>query len=505
MNMSNTLLVAFAVGISGSLFAGSVVTSHTFISPDGSFHDAANWNPAEVPSGNANAIVTNGTIRISQDASLWTLGIGTRGRADAIQTGGTLSLTASGSPDSALGIAGYQDGVDNTLVPMVATYTISGGVLRTPNGYLHVGQRAGDYASEGILHVVGGAVTCSTWTAIGRYGSSRGHVLVENSGIFTVTGNGLNLGEVGYGLMTVRNGGRVTINAPITFGSGGGSANGRLRLGEGGFVTAGQFKNGSVRQSGIAVDGGTLSPDCYDLANSAAKQTNWINGIQGFTVGTKGVTFDTAGRSVRVPQTVTVAEPSARLTPGNLVHRWSFNGDLTDSVGNQTASVQGTDPSASHTDLDSYTLHGGAKGRRYISLGSNILPKDGQGATLEIWAMQLSAQNYARVFEIGENSTWTMSMAWSTGTDITKDRIGISHGSWDAATDKAIYDVAKTAPYTLGVQYHIAWVFNPPAAEGDGWTITVYKHDAVTGALLARHDYTPPAGWTLPDARQNNC
>ena len=314
------------------------------------------------------------------------------------------------------------------------------------------------------------------------------------------------MGEVGNGLMTVRNGGTVTVNAPVSFAS---SANavGRIRLGENGRLTAGQVKGGNVssKQMGLAVDGGTLSPDCFDLANNTAKQTNWINGIQGFTVGTKGVTFDTAGRSVRVPQTVTVAEPSARLTPGNLVHRWSFNGDLTDSVGNQTASVLGTDPSASHTDLDSYTLHGGAKGRRYISLGSNILPKDGQGATLEIWATQLSAQNYSRVFEFGENSSWTMSMAWSTGTDITKDRIGISHGSWDDKTDMAIYDVAKTAPYTLGVQYHIAWVFNPPAAESDGWTITVYKHDAVTGALLARHDYTPPAGWTLPDARQNNC
>ena len=509
-NAGNPLqVILWAVTLAAQAFAGSVTTTHRFVADDGSFHDAANWNPAEVPSSGTaaiNAIVTNGTVRISQDATLWTLGIGTRGCANGIQTGGVLTLRASGSPDSAFSLGGYQDGVGNAVIPMVGTYTLAGGVLRTPSGYLHVGQRAGDYASEGILHVTGGAVTCATWTAIGRFTDGRGHALVEGTGSFTVTGNGLNVGEDGLGLLTVRNGGAVTVNAPVTLASGGANSAGRIRLGDGGRLTAGQIKTGGKgKQNGLAVDGGTLSPDCYDLANSATKQASWIAGLAGFNVGTKGVTFDTAGRTVRVPQTVTVAETPERLATSNLVHRWSFNGDLADSVGKQTATLAGTNADSSHMDFDSCTIHGGAKGVRYISLGSDILPKDGRGATLEIWATQLAAKSYSRVFEIGENSSWTMSMAWSTGVNINQDRIGISHGSWDANTEYALYDVAKTAPYTIGVQYHIAWVFNPPAADGDGWTITVYKHDAVTGALLARHDYTPPAGWTLPAARQNNC
>ena len=94
-------------------------------------------------------------------------------------------------------------------------------------------------------------------------------------------------------------------------------------------------------------------------------------------------------------------------------------------------------------------------------------------------------------------------MAWSTETRINEDRIGITYKT---GSDKGeFYDIAKTGPYTLGIQYHIAWVFTPPAAAGGAWTITVYKHDAMTGALLDSHVYSPPAGWTLPAAPQNNC
>ena len=212
--MRATLAVA---AVAAGAFAGSVTTTHWFVAADGAFHEAANWNPAEVPTGTEafNAIVTNGTVRISQDASLWTFGIGTRGCANGIQTGGVLTLRASGSPDSAFSLGGCQDGAAHAAIPMVGTYTLAGGVLRTPNGYLHVGQRAADNASEGILHVTGGAVTCATWTAIGRYTGGRGHALVEGTGTFTVTGNGLNVGEDGLGLLTVRNGGAVTVNAPI--------------------------------------------------------------------------------------------------------------------------------------------------------------------------------------------------------------------------------------------------------------------------------------------------
>ena len=166
------VMLAAAVLAAGA-FAGTVTTSHSFVAADGAFHEAANWDPAEVPSGNANAVVTNGTIRISQDASLATLGIGTRGCADGVQTGGVLSLTGTTGPDSVFSLAGYQDGAANANVPMVSTYTISGGILFATKGYMHVGQREADKASEGILHVTGGAVTTCTWTAIGRFGNSR--------------------------------------------------------------------------------------------------------------------------------------------------------------------------------------------------------------------------------------------------------------------------------------------------------------------------------------------
>ena len=267
---------------------------------------------------------------------------------------------------------------------------------------------------------------------------------------------------------------------------------------DGGRVTGAQFRgiDGKGKQKGLFVDGGILSPDCAAIANSRA---NWITGLPALNVGSRGAIFDTAGRDVSVPQVLTVADVPERLATNNLVHRWSFNGDLTDSVGNQNARAVNTN----FTDFASYTIPGGAKGTGYIDLGSDILPKDGSGVTLEIWATQLSAQRYSRVFEIGLNTEKTMSMAWSTETKINEDRIGITYKT--GSDNGEFYDVGETGPYTLGIQYHIAWVFTPPAAAGGAWTITVYKHDAMTGALLDSHVYSPPAGWKLPAAPQNNC
>ena len=314
----------------------------------------------------------------------------------------------------------------------------------------------------------------------------------------TVTQNGLNVGESGSGMLTVKNGGELTVNAPITFAADGSVSVGRGYVLNGGRVTGAQFRgiDGKGKQKGLFVDGGILSPDCAAIANSRA---NWITGLPALNVGSRGAIFDTAGRDASVPQAITVVDVPERLATNNLVHRWSFNGDLTDSVGNQNA----TAVNEHFTDFSSYTLPGGAKGTGYIDLGSDILPKDGSGVTLEIWATQLSAQRYSRVFEIGLDTTKTMSMAWSTETKINEDRIGITYKT---GSDKGeFYDVATTGPYTLGIQYHIAWVFTPPAAAGGAWTITVYKHDAMTGALLKSHVYSPPAGWTLPAAPQNNC
>ena len=472
--------------------------TNEFVVADGSFHEAANWSSNAVPDSTMRAHVSGDrTARISSDVTVNRFGVGVTGNGTVIQTSGNVRITASNNGGSNVNSAAsfYLSGADRYDSTAAATssryalYHLSGGTVDAGYYYCHIGQhRDNRNSSEGVLRITGGSFTTRNWTAIGRFTEhSHGHLLVEDEGAMTVTQNGLNVGESGSGMLTVKNGGELTVNAPITFAADGSVSVGRGYVLDGGRVTGAQFRgiDGKGKQKGLFVDGGILSPDCAAIANS---RTNWITGLPALNVGSRGAIFDTAGRDASVPQVLTVADVPERLATNNLVHRWSFNGDLTDSVGNQNA----TAVNEHFTDFSSYTLPGGAKGTGYIDLGSDVLPKDGSGVTLEIWATQLSAQRYSRVFEIGLDTTKTMSMAWSTETKINEDRIGITYKT---GSDKGeFYDVGETGPYTLGIQYHIAWVFTPPAAAGGAWTITVYKHDAMTGALLKSHVYSPPAG-----------
>ena len=95
-----------------------------------------------------------------------------------------------------------------------------------------------------------------------------------------------------------------------------------------------------------------------------------------------------------------------------LVHRWSFNGDLTDSVGGQTATAVGNVT----TDGSQYRLAGGSNGSSYISLGSNILPVDAGATTIEIWATRNQIRNWARILDIGSSTANYLIWAWNNST-----------------------------------------------------------------------------------------
>ena len=422
--------------------------TNEFVVADGSFHEAANWSSNAVPDSTMRAHVSGDrTARISSDVTVNRFGVGVTGNGTVIQTGGNVRMTAVNNGGSNVNSAAsfYLSGADRYDSTAAATssryalYHLSGGTVDAGYYYCHIGQHRDDRnSSEGALRITGGSFTTRNWTAIGRFTEhSHGHLLVEDEGTMTVTQNGLNVGESGSGMLTVKNGGELTVNAPITFAADGSVSVGRGYVLDGGRVTGAQFRgiDGKGKQKGLFVDGGILSPDCSAIANS---RTNWITGLPALNVGSRGAIFDTAGRDASVPQVLTVADVPERLTTNNLVHRWSFNGDLTDSVGNQNA----TAVNEHFTDFSSYTLPGGTKGTGYIDLGSDVLPKDGSGVTLEIWATQLSAQRYSRVFEIGLDTTKTMSMAWSTETKINEDRIGITYKT---GNDKGeFYDVGES-------------------------------------------------------------
>ena len=99
-------------------------------------------------------------------------------------------------------------------------------------------------------------------------------------------------------------------------------------------------------------------------------------------------------KSVRFAACVAFAlAASATLPAAELTHRWSFNGDYSDSVGGAYAAKCGT-----YVSLYGGRVHMGygdcTHGTGYVDLGTNML--DTTAATIEIWARRGSFRRFQR-------------------------------------------------------------------------------------------------------------
>ena len=101
----------------------------------------------------------------------------------------------------------------------------------------------------------------------------------------------------------------------------------------------------------------------------------------------------------------------------DLAHRWSFNGNLKDSVGGKDAVI--VDQGANNATLSNtaVALAGGGKDASdYVDLPDRILSSLGNSAAIEVWATQRAIQNWSRVFDFGSSTTHNVFMSWTRGT-----------------------------------------------------------------------------------------
>lgn len=137
-----------------------------------------------------------------------------------------------------------------------------------------------------------------------------------------------------------------------------------------------------------------------------------------------------------------------------LAHRWSFNGNLTDSVGGKDATIVDVGPNDAVLSDTEVTMTGGPRDSSdYVALQSHILTSLGDTVTIEAWATQISVQNWSRVFAFGTSTAEHMCMSWTMGTDLNSD-----HVEFFGTNDSARLDNTN-APYVLGQEYHIVIVF----------------------------------------------
>ncbi len=171
------------------------------------------------------------------------------------------------------------------------------------------------------------------------------------------------------------------------------------------------------------------------------------------------------------------------LCAAELTHRWSFNGDYSDSAGGAYAVKCGT-----YVSLYGGRVHMGygdcTHGTGYVDLGTNML--DTTAATIEIWARHDGVENWSRVFDYGADDAHYFQMPWTNGTNLNKDSIGAKNGGGETQA------VDTMAPYEIGVDYHIAVTFR---RQDDGSTfIRWQRRDAATGELQKTGTMTMPDG-----------
>ncbi|MBQ9429961.1 MAG: autotransporter-associated beta strand repeat-containing protein [Kiritimatiellae bacterium] len=171
-----------------------------------------------------------------------------------------------------------------------------------------------------------------------------------------------------------------------------------------------------------------------------------------------------------------------------LVHRWSFNGDYSDSIGGSTATQIGSSVAfnQSHTAVEFF---GDGNSSGSLNLGTDMLPTDVAEVTVEIWATQTVIKNWARIVDYGPDNKNYFIAAWNNGTNAERDQVKI------AKADSAIMTSdGALCPFTLITPYHFSFTFK---ANADGSSnVRWMRRNATTGAVENFGQYWVP-DWHL--------
>lgn len=189
---------------------------------------------------------------------------------------------------------------------------------------------------------------------------------------------------------------------------------------------------------------------------------------------------------------------NANWTPTKavLAHRWSFNGDLVDSVGGTNATIVDPDNNAAvggtvSQNATSVSLTGGASGTSAaVRLGGNLLGGRATPVTIELWATPTAVQNWGRIFDFGSGTTEYLFMSWTRGTDAANDQV-----EWIDSGVVSNRGATNATAYALNTQYHIVLTLAPATysngAAASGTRVTWYIAPAISPAtVVAKGSFT---------------
>ena len=181
-----------------------------------------------------------------------------------------------------------------------------------------------------------------------------------------------------------------------------------------------------------------------------------------------------------------------------LTHRYSFDGDLSDSVGNADAfTVNGSGVTVANGKATTSTTAGGLQ----LGDAAGILGND--YATIEVWGKSdaASPEAWSRIFEYcwQPASQYLFSMMWSSDPgNGYKDSITFNYpNSKGFGNSVGNLSGDSGSPYSTTDMNYLCATFK---ADGSGNTeITCRRYDSATGDFVTK-SYTI-SGWTLADMR----
>jgi autotransporter-associated beta strand protein len=265
--------------------AGRVGTGHFIM--HGGIINVNNWFVFGRFGGQADAYMDGGTINKNNNGNMQ-LAVGNQGAIGAVvtftQNGGTINCQSE-----------YQIATDNGLT--VCTNNVGGTAVINAGNWFAVGRNGG----KGTLNLSGSAAISisglngGNFTIAGDGGPVVG-VINQTGGVITNTATQTWIGETGTGTWNMNGGAAVLGTVEMCVNS---SASGVLNLNGGVFQCGEIYSSQPGAVSELNLNGGTLQAS----ANNAA----FISGLFQAAIGSGGVTIDSQGYSITIPQTLTDA------------------------------------------------------------------------------------------------------------------------------------------------------------------------------------------------------
>ena len=433
---------------------------------------SANYNPATAPGVSTLVRIGNGgEMQIDSDLTWGALWVGYNGSGVVRQSAGTLSVSnpTQNSQDGVFTL-GYNPS-------NVGRYHLSGGSVVCTVGKPTIG-----WSGFGLLDISGGAFSATNFRSLGLFSDGSGHVDVHGNGTFDTSSTPqIIVGENGQGVITVRDGGEASIEKILV--ASGATSTGMVNVASGGTFSASAIEGGSGALKKLNVAGGTVKAQ-----GAADAVTNYLSGVT-VSVGAGGLVFDTNGKTVVIQSPIT----SSRLVADNLAHRWSFNGNATDSVSGTDAVAMGVTYENGEVVLPGTESK---NWRSHVHLGGGCIPSGKDGITIEMWTTPVQLKAWARMFtcasaspsnfDSAQSSMW---FTWMRSDVPSQDTLSLKI----AGTVKPGSETRGIlTPWDVGVKRHVTFVFEKQDSD---WRIDICKREIDTGKVLRRYSTTAPLSW----------